>query len=120
MLHGQEARNKTKKPSKQNWQQGPGQAYDICIRLKTINDTEESYLLGKLLKKLQVLQMLMNETEEPQNHTLNILLKAVHIYLRTGEDAGHTPAFLTRLVMDVMNKFSLVHLVLVYHKLTLV
>lgn len=53
MLHGQEARNKTKKPSKQNWQQGPGQAYDICIRLKTINDTEESYLLGKLLKKLK-------------------------------------------------------------------
>lgn len=64
--------------------------------------------------------MLMNETEEPQNRTLNMLLKGVHIYLRTGEDAGQTPAFLTRLVMDVMNKFSLVHLVLVYHKPMLV
>ena len=62
----------------------------------------------------------MNETEEPQNHILNILLKGVHIYLRTGEDAGHTPAFLTQLVMDVINKFSLVHLVLIYHKPMLV
>lgn len=29
---------------------GAWPAYDICIRLKTINDTEESYLLGKLFK----------------------------------------------------------------------
>lgn len=43
-------KQETKPKNKQNWQQGPGQAYDICIRLKTINDTEESYLLGKLLK----------------------------------------------------------------------
>lgn len=120
MLHGQEARNKTKNQPNKTGSRGLAKPMTYALDWKLSTILKNHIYLESCLKTTSVTNVDEWNRRATKLYTQHAL-KGVHIYSRTGEDAErHTPGFLTQLVTDVMNKFSLVHLVLVHHKPMLV